>query len=246
MEKIIKQLELLGISDKESEIYINLLKLKEATVIQLSKTANIKRTSVYHCLDTLIKNGLVGIINKNDKKLYFAENPKESLNSLLQERKNAVESILPDLKNIYGKGLRQPEIKIYYNINGIKKIFEDVLSSNEKIARYYASDFSVDELLGQKYLESFVKKRITLQIKSLSLRTFKYKPEREQKSSHAKQLREIKFMPDGLIISPYMCIYDNKIVVISAQEKMGFVIESKAFADAQKMIFDAIWNNLAI
>jgi hypothetical protein len=38
-----------------------------------------------------------------------------------------------------------------------------------------------------------------------------------------------------------MCVYDDKTVVISAKEKMGFIIESQEFATVQKAIFDMIW-----
>lgn len=44
-----------------------------------------------------------------------------------------------------------------------------------------------------------------------------------------------------------MAIYDNKVVVISTkEEKLGFIIESQEFAQAQKVIFDMLWDNVAI
>ena len=39
-----------------------------------------------------------------------------------------------------------------------------------------------------------------------------------------------------------MCLYDNKSVVILAKEKIGFIIESNEYAQAQKAIFNTIWN----
>lgn len=240
MEKLQKQFEKLGINGKEADVYVELLKLKEATVVQLSKNTAIKRTSVYYCLDALINKGIVGQTNKNSKKLYFVEEPKESLGNLISQQKSALEEMLPQIKDIYGKGNDLPAIKIYYNLSGIKNIFEDAINCKEKIARYYVSDLNIDEMLGETFLKSFVKKRIANKIKSLSLRTENYVPEREMASEN--QLRETRLMPEGLVFAPYMCIYDNKSVVISAKEKIGFIIESQEFADAQKAIFDTIWN----
>jgi len=234
-------------SEKEAIVYLIILKLKEATVIQLAKLANIKRTTVYHLLDSLISKGLISKVIKNDRKYYLAENPKESLNNLLAEKKHIINSIAPELKNIFGQGAFVPEIKIYRNTAGIKKIFVDVLTCKEKLCRYYIHSFNIEDLIGEKAVDDFVKKRIELGIKSLSLRSFKYKPKREKGISHAKQLREIKFISDDAAIKPYMCIYDNKVSVISTrEEKIGFIIESKEFADAQKAIFDMIWNNVAM
>lgn len=238
MENITKQLEIIGIIGKDADIYLELLKAREATVIQLSRKTAIKRTSVYYCLDALIKKGVVGLAVKNNKKLYYIEDPKNSLNNIIKQQQTAVQEMLPQIQNLYGKGSGLPEVKIYYNISGIKNIFEDVLTCKEKVARYYISDSSVDEMLGEEFLKSFVKKRISLGIKSLSLRAGEYAPEREL----GYQLREIRTMPKSLIFSPYMCIYDNKSVVILAKEKIGFIIESTEYAEAQKAIFNTLWN----
>jgi sugar-specific transcriptional regulator TrmB len=242
MENIIKQLEKLGILGKEAEVYIELLKAKEATVIQISRNTEIKRTSVYYCLDALVKKGVIGMIERDSKKLYFAEDPKNSLGNLVKQQESTIRDLLPQIKDIYGKGSSLPAIKIYHNLAGIKNVFDDLLSCQEKVGRYYVSDFSVDEMLGEAYLKAFVKKRISLGIKSLSMRSGDYMPEREQDETSVKQLRETRVLPANLNSCPYMCIYDNKTVVISAKEKMGFIIESQEFATAQKAIFDMIWN----
>ncbi len=247
MKNIKKQLENLGFSEKEADVYLAVLKLKEATILQLAKITNIKRTTVYHLIDGLAEKGLVNKIIKNDKKYYLAENPKESLNNLLAEKKNIINSISPDLKNIFGQGALIPEIRIYRNISGIKKIFDDILTCEEKLCRYYIHSFNIEDLLSEKAVDNFVKKRIELGIKSLSLRSFKYKPKREKGVFHAKQLREVKFLPESAIIKPYICIYDNKVVVISTkEERIGFIVESKEFADAQKAIFDMVWGKAAM
>lgn len=247
MEKITQNLENLGISGKEIDAYLALLKLKSATVIQLAKTTGLKRTTVYHCLEDLINKGLVSKVVKNDKKTYVAEDPKEGLNNILREKKDAIDLVVPSLKEMFGAGSLQPEIKIYRNVSGLKKIFEDLLKCEEKVSRYYLSGTILEELMGVEFVESFVRKRIKAGITSLSLRAFeKYHPEWEKEGTHAQQHRKVKFLPEQYLVKPYMTIYDNKVVVISEQEKMGFIIESTEFAEAQKTIFDMLWNTVAI
>lgn len=247
MENIDKNLEYLGISGKEKEIYLAILRLKKASIIQLSQSANIKRTTVYHCLDSLIEKGLVLKISEDDKHYYICEDPELSFKSLVEENKKAASFVIPELKNIFGNMSFHPEIRVYHQTAGLKKIFEDVLTAKEKISRYYISDFNLEELLGKDFVDDFVERRIKAEIRSKSLRSFQYKPEREKDTTHAKQLREVKFVSENVIIKPYMAIYDNKVAVISTpDEKLGFIIESKEFADAQKAIFDIIWNTAAI
>lgn len=247
MNSIEKNLEEVGIGGKEAEVYTAILKMKKATVIQLAKAANIKRTTVYHCLDDLIEKGLIVKLVKDDKTFYVAEDPKESLSNFLQAKKNAIDSVLPELKNIFGKEGIQPEIRVYRTLNGIRNLFEDVLTCQEKKERYYLTGFELEEFLGEDFATKFVKKRIKAGIKSHTLRSFKYKPEREKGVIHSKELLEVRYIPDHINIRPYMCIYDNKVAFISAKEgKLGFLIESKEFAEMQKVIFDMIWDNIAI
>ncbi|EKE15611.1 MAG: transcriptional regulator, TrmB [uncultured bacterium] len=245
--RIRENLKKLDLGEKEIEIYLAILKLKQATITKIAKLAEIKRTSAYHCLENLIKKGLIFKTDKNGRNYYGAEDPKESLNNLLNEKKEIVMSLIPEMKEIYGQSSNIPEIKIYKNQIGLRKMFEDLLLCKEKINRYYLSGFLLEDILGKEFIDDFVIKRIKKGIRSFSLRSFTYKPEREKGEIHSKQLREVKFVPENINIKPYMVIYDDKVVVISTmEEKFGFVIQSKEYADAQKEIFDMIWNNVAI
>jgi HTH-type transcriptional regulator, sugar sensing transcriptional regulator len=247
MNDIKSYLEKLGINGKEADVYLAILKLEKATVIELSKSTGLKRTTIYHCLENLLVNGLATKMKKDDKHYYLAENPQESLENILKEKKEAVHSALPELKKIFGAGVFQPEIKIYRHKGGLRKLFDEIIDSGEKDLPYYISDFNLEELLGEKYVDEWVKRRIKLGLKSRSLRSFHYKPLREEGALHSQQKREVKFLPDGIQIKPFMCIYENKVAVISSKEEnLGFVINSKDFAAAQKEIFEMLWSTIAI
>src|SRR4030042_3119167 len=247
MERINKNLKKIGISGKEMEVYLEILKLEKATVLQLSGNTGLKRTTIYHCLDSLLQKSLIMKLNKDSKSFYLAEDPGESLKNIVREKSEIVQALIPDLRNIFGQGDYHPEIRIYRHRVGLLKIFDELLSSGEKDLPYYISDFNLEELLGKKYVDDWVEKRIKLGIKSRSLRSFKYKPEREEGILHTKQLREVKFLPENIGIKPFICICGKKVIVISSkEEKFGFVIESREFAEAQKAIFDLLWNTVAI
>ncbi|MFZ2192842.1 MAG: helix-turn-helix domain-containing protein [Candidatus Moraniibacteriota bacterium] len=247
MEILEEKLKLLGLNEKEAIIYRAILQGKKATIIDLAKATGTKRTTVYHCLDALVEKSLVNRVMKDGHKYYYAEDPEESLKLILKEKEDVIKKLIPDLKSIFGTNLYQPEIEIYRNINGIRKILEDILSVKESVVRYYLSEYNVEDMAGADFVDEFVKKRIASGVKSLALRSFKYKPEREKISTHAKQLREVRFVPENIIIKPYICIYDDKVTMISTkEEKLGFIIKSHEFAEAQKAIFDMIWNGVAI
>jgi len=242
-----EKLKDLGIDGKEADVYLALLRMKKATIIQLAKKTGIKRTTVYHLIDALIEKNLIFAYEKDGSKDFVAENPELALRKMIEDKKEVVKSLVPDLRKIFGTSPIHPEIRLFENESGIKKVLEDVLSCQEKICRYYICDFNLEDFVGKSFVDQFVKKRIEKGIHSLSLRSFKYKPEREKETTHAKQHREVRFLPEGMKMKPYMCIYDNKVAVISSkEEKLGFIIEAKEFAEAQKNIFDTIWNTIAI
>lgn len=242
MNKIKKQLIELGFNINEIDVYLSILKLKNPTITEISKNTDIKRTSIYYCLENLMKKGLISRLVKDNQKRYYPESPTESLENLVSAKALAVKTVLPELQSIYGIGLAQPEIKIYREINGLRQMFLEPLKSKEKVIRYYLANYNMEKMLGQKFVDDFVEKRIAKKIRSLSLRSPEHKPKREIGKEQFEQLRQVKYLPKSLEINPYMIIYDNKVAVVSTpDEKLGFIVESKEFADAQKAIFDYMW-----
>lgn len=247
MEILEEKLKILDLNEKEAKIYRAILQAKKATVIDLAMATGTKRTTVYHCLDSLTEKSLINRIVKDSHKYYYAEDPEESLKALMKEKEEALKKLIPDLKSIFGTQPFQPEIRIYRNIAGIRKILNDVVETKESVARYYLSEANLEDMAGADFVDDFVKRRIASGVKSLSLRSFKYKPAREEKSTHAQQLREVRFIPENIMIKPYVCVYDDKVAMISTkEEKFGFIIQSHEFAEAQKEIFDLLWSTVAI
>ena len=245
MQKTVQKMKKLGFSEKEISVYFSILRQQRVRMSQIVKDIKIKRSSVYYAIDKLIEKGLIIQVIQEDKKYYIPENTKGAFDKLVVEQKNIVNDILPDLKNIIGDNLIQPKIKIYRHKLGMKKLLETILNCQEKMVRYYISDFNVENLVGEKFVDKLIQKRIKLEIKAKSLRSFKYKPKREQNILHSGQLRKVQFLPEKVKIKPYMAIFDDKVIVISSvREKLGFIIQSQDFADAQKIIFELLWDDL--
>ncbi len=72
---IVKQLIEFGLSEKEAKTYLALLELEVATVSEVSKTANINRSSAYVVLESLKKKGLAGISDDKNIRRYIAASP---------------------------------------------------------------------------------------------------------------------------------------------------------------------------
>src|SRR3989338_4381977 len=116
----------IGLSVKEAGVYIALLTLGHGTVSQISRRANINRTTGYDILDSLLGKGLVNISGKEPKQEYAAESP-DNLNKFISEdikRRNDVlkktEELIPELKSIHNIKDR-PRAFFYEGREGLEK-----------------------------------------------------------------------------------------------------------------------------
>ena len=232
----------LGFKDKKTNVYLSCLELGQASAQAIAKKANIERTSVYALLDSLAKDGLIGITIKNKTRLIVPESPQK-LVELLKDKLDAVERALPLFLEFFNNSHIKPAIRFYEEIEGIKKILKDALNCQEKIIRNLPAAQDALELLGKKFLARYIEQRVTKKIKVRSLR-----PQGKEsnnwylKAENKDVLREVRFLPTGVFFNVLCMIYDHKVAVISSKkEKFGFLLESKEFSDLMKILYDLAW-----
>ena len=83
-------LEYLGFKPKEAQIYLALLELGEASVVQIAKKTGIKRTTVYNILPDFINRGIITSAVRKKRKVYFIEDPR-SLKNDLKEKESVID-----------------------------------------------------------------------------------------------------------------------------------------------------------
>ncbi|MBI4087815.1 TrmB family transcriptional regulator, partial [Candidatus Kaiserbacteria bacterium] len=66
-----KELEDLGLSEKEARVYLAALELGQNTAERIAKQASVNRSTTYVQLDSLMKMGLIST-HEEDKKTLFA------------------------------------------------------------------------------------------------------------------------------------------------------------------------------
>lgn len=231
----------MGLSRKETAVYVAILELGRGTVTQISRKAGINRTTGYTILDSLSGQGLVRISGKQPKQEYVAESPDNFLtllNQRLAETKEyiqAAEEFLPTLKSIH-KVEDRPQVKFYEGIQGLKHVYEDTLTSTEPIVAYAAYE-DMHATLGD-YFPKYYERRAE---RGISIRGIV--PEgpasRERADRNKEERRDIAILPNELFdISPDIEIYNNKVMIASWREKLGIIIESAEIAHAMKKVFE--------
>ena len=239
-----KSLEYIGFSKKEVMVYLALLELGKGTVTQISRRAGINRPTGYHVLASLEAKELVRISGKEPKQEYIAESP-DQIEKILKNKIeddhafiNEAKKIIPELKSMHNVTGR-PRVYFYEGTDGLKRVYEDTLTSHEPIRAYATYDDMQSALPG--YFPEYFYRRAK---KGISIRAiFPYTKAGLDLSKYDKeQLRETAIVPsDKFLFSPEINIYDNKIMIASWKEKLGIIIESSEIADAMKKAYELAW-----
>lgn len=119
LETTLKQF---GLNDKQLAVYLATLQLGSASVQAIAKKADVKRPTAYLLLNELAAQGLVASIPKKGKQTYSAENPEKLLN-ILDQKKQAVREVIPQLLSIYNTPSHQPQVLMYEGMEGIRQVY---------------------------------------------------------------------------------------------------------------------------
>ena len=234
-----KVLEQLGLQNKENEVYLALLELGLASVSEIAIKANIKRTTTYDVLSSLIKRGLVSQSSRGKKRLFIAE-PPEKLKGWIDRRQKRLEDIMPILKSLYNVSGVKPKIRYYEGIIGLKKVYTDTIDYQGELLAFVSAE-DIKSRLGTDFTEWYIHKR-----KEANISVRAIAPLNEQNIKYKE--RDKKFLKQTLLVPedkfPFnmeMNIYGNKVAFMSFKEEMGIIIESNDISNNLRSLFELSW-----
>ncbi len=236
----------LGITKKETQLYLALLELGEATATDIAKRAKIKRTTAYNILPSLIERGFIQTTQKRGIKYFFIEDVKSIL-SREEERVNKIKSILPKLQALHNIFPQKPIVTIHEGLEGFKYIYNDFLKTTipGDFVRVYAGIKELFELVSKDLLVEFMHKRIKSKIQTRIITNLKeFSPDIDLNSKSA--LRETKFFTGNNVnFHGETIIYNGKVAFISYKEDyLGVIVESQQIYQMHKAVFDELWEKL--
>ena len=104
-------IERLGLTEKESKLYLTSLRIGPASMQVLARKANIDRGTAYHVAQTLAGKGLFSQLDNGKRPMFRATNPQE-LFKYVEERKKeadmhyaAMQEMIGDLEALYELGV---------------------------------------------------------------------------------------------------------------------------------------------
>lgn len=246
-EIIIKNLIKYGLSENEARIYCSSLSLEEATVDRIARHADLNRTSSYPVLERLKSLGLVSQSKKKKRAVYKAVQP-EKLFDLLDEKKDSLAAILPNLKSLFEISRGRPDVSFFEGAEGFKTVLGNILHEAKEICILGDGENFINTMPG--WTEAYVSKRAGKNIKVKII--LKGSPQGIaaikkllKSSERINQLLKVRVLPEVYKINySGFDIYNNKVVLYSFEKQNhAVVIESSVINQMMRTVFDVLWES---
>ncbi len=241
-------LEQFGLNQKETKIYTTLLQMGSGTIQEIVRKSGIKRTTTYSVLENLMQKKLINLLEKDTKREYFAEDPKNIISILetkekaLSEKKKQLLEALPEIKSLYNIHTKKPKVRFYENDEGIKFVLDatlDLPKGSETLS--YQTDEKLPSKFLQEYVFDYVKRRIA---KGISQRMISNDSPFLQKMQQKDKVELRNTTMINAKIYPFtdqVIIFGDKVAIVSYSDQIALIIESQAVAQTQKTIFELAW-----
>lgn len=240
-------LELLGLTPKDFDVYVALLRLGTAPLRRTAEESGYNRGTTYDSLKRLLSAGMVRYVDAKSHRYFTAEDPQKfrglatRKEVAVQEARLKIDSLLPEFHAIADSAKYRTAVQYYEGPTGIRDILTDILAITEKLSdktyRVYSSA-KIREAISEVwpgYSQARVKRNVF--VKAIALGD----------GGTVHGLDQRRWLSKTASSSAYIMIYGKKTAYVSADKDgklFGAVIDDESITSTQKMIFDAVWESL--
>lgn len=247
---MLEQLKNVGLSDNEAKVYMAMLELGSATVMEISAKAGVNRPTTYVQIESLKKMGLVGTQIKGKKQLFVAESPDqlefviEREKKAIEEKKQELATVLPELVSLFNLAGEKPQVRFFEGKSGMIKMQDELIKSKTKEVVGFTTTEGILNIFPD-HVKNYASRRVQ---KGIRARTI-YTDSRGAilKRNDVEMLREAKYVsPDKFPFKSDITIYDDNIAISAMEGKtVGVLITHKELANSFRALFNLLWNSLA-
>ncbi len=252
MIDMLTELKNIGLSDKEARIYLAMLELGPATVLEIAAKAGVNRPTAYLQIEALKSAGLVGVQSKGKKQLFMAESPRQFEDLLALEEKQTIqrretlEKTLPHLIVLYNRHNHHDKKTLsrsFEGKEGLAAMHEELL----KMEPGEAGDiFDLDAMLAlfPDYLEAHRSRRMHRDVKERIIYTSTRGPvlkELDEEGLHQSRFISNERMP----FSSAIYIRNDCVAIVSLSGTIdGSLIADRNVAHSFSSLFEVVWNTV--
>ena len=239
-----KELEQLGLNEKEAKIYLASLELGEASAHRLARKSDIKRATIYRMVESLKEKGLMGSYKTSTGTVFYAENPKK-LREKIDSNMKLINTILPELLSFTNLIDKKPRIRYFEGKDEIKDLYLETLKYHGKEILSWSPGTAYYEY-GEDFWERiYIPKRLEQKI-PIRLIYANMPVGKKHKAKGREQLRQVRFEDSkDFKFGVQIKLFGTRFAAfISNEEMMGLIIESSKTFDTLKSIFEVHWESL--
>jgi sugar-specific transcriptional regulator TrmB len=209
-----------GLSEKEAKVYLTVLELGSSIASTIARRAELNRVTTYTLLEDLKRDGIVNETTKEGIKYYSVISPDILLKQLEQKYESFKEKV-PELLAMAEKFGSKPKVQFFEGLEGIKKLYRQVLFEGEKMDEPYLA------FVGTTDMDPRFEKWLTTEFKDIrkKIKT----PTRVIQSTSEKNNEYLSFHRDNysiLVIGDPLFEFSNEIVLY-ANNKVALMMYSK-------------------
>ncbi|MDO8424901.1 MAG: helix-turn-helix domain-containing protein [bacterium] len=133
-----RELQKLGLSDKESKVYLASLQLGPQPVQDIARKAGVNRATTYVMIEALTQKGLMTSFERGKKRYFNAEAPDRLLSLLhvqveeLRDREREFSQVLPDLRAMLTSAGERPRVRFFEGPEGVRAMREEIAATDAK------------------------------------------------------------------------------------------------------------------
>ncbi|MBN1792608.1 hypothetical protein JW826_02900 [Candidatus Woesearchaeota archaeon] len=229
---MISKLSEFGLTQTEAKVYGSLIDHGKMQAGMISRKTGIHRRVVYDALERLIEKGLASWMKENEKRYYYAENPKK-LREILDMKGEVLGEIMPALLAKYSAAHEKEETKFYKGREGIKTILQDQIETGKTIHIIGAS-YNAREIL-KYYINHYTRARVE---KKLKLQLIYCGKRRDVSVPYGS----VSYLPESYASPVSTNIYGNKVaIIVWSDEPVAVLIKNQSVSEAYKKYFDILW-----
>jgi len=236
-----------GLKEKESEVYLALLKSGPSLANKLAKKTNLLRTTVYDYLDALIEKGFASYTIQGGKKYFSAINPEKLLETFEEkknEEENTLKLLITQLKKVANTEEKQVKVDVFEGKEGLKTAFNQILRANPKELISYGSSGSSYKIL-PIFMEQWHKQRIKQ--KMLLKVIYNDVPSSYERVTKGPKLEvsEVRIFPITNFSLMGTILYNETVLLTfwDAEAPLAITIQSKEMSKNYKDNFEILWKS---
>ncbi|MFA5945866.1 MAG: hypothetical protein WC802_03090 [Patescibacteria group bacterium] len=246
LKELAEALKMLGATQNAVALYMASFTTGRTTVGKLASICQMDRSSAYIAVEQLRELGVLETDETSARKTILARPPKAVLSRLrtemrrLRRQHDTIEESLPGLLASYVAHESKPTLQFFSGIEGLHQIADDVLEYGKEEVLLYTNQATEENVFSEADHKEFIAERLR---RGLSIRVLAADvPESYELQRRDKQCRRETRIVDGEPFTSETYIYADKVAMLSFdKEIIGFVVRSKDFAQAQRWMFEQIW-----